>query len=229
MFVMISPDLTADLKASQKDLDDALLSLGADSTVMLLSQFDGFVAGLACCPELVGPSEWLPVVLGEPDDDAPVFESEDHAGRVTSLLLIHYNQVLDDLAAGAYAPIYDVDDAADEVMWETWVSGFDQAMKLRADAFIDFYYAADEEAVSCLNMMAALSLIDAGDSDLPSDSVVELSAAAPGLIPRLVDSLYAWRVRHAQPGIPRRSTKIGRNDPCPCGSGKKHKKCCEAA
>ena len=23
-----------------------------------------------------------------------------------------------------------------------------------------------------------------------------------------------------------RSEKIGRNDPCPCGSGKKHKKCC---
>lgn len=23
-------------------------------------------------------------------------------------------------------------------------------------------------------------------------------------------------------------TKIGRNDPCPCGSGKKYKKCCEA-
>jgi hypothetical protein len=25
---------------------------------------------------------------------------------------------------------------------------------------------------------------------------------------------------------PRRSTKIGRNEPCPCGSGKKYKKCC---
>ena len=24
----------------------------------------------------------------------------------------------------------------------------------------------------------------------------------------------------------RREAKIGRNDPCPCGSGKKHKKCC---
>lgn len=23
-------------------------------------------------------------------------------------------------------------------------------------------------------------------------------------------------------------TKVGRNDPCPCGSGKKFKKCCEA-
>ncbi|MDD2433618.1 MAG: SEC-C metal-binding domain-containing protein, partial [Clostridia bacterium] len=25
---------------------------------------------------------------------------------------------------------------------------------------------------------------------------------------------------------PRRVKKIGRNDPCPCGSGKKYKKCC---
>ena len=28
---------------------------------------------------------------------------------------------------------------------------------------------------------------------------------------------------------PRTVTKIGRNDPCPCGSGQKHKKCCGAA
>jgi len=26
-----------------------------------------------------------------------------------------------------------------------------------------------------------------------------------------------------------RSEKIGRNDPCPCGSGKKYKKCCGRA
>jgi preprotein translocase subunit SecA len=23
-----------------------------------------------------------------------------------------------------------------------------------------------------------------------------------------------------------RKTKVGRNDPCPCGSGRKYKKCC---
>jgi uncharacterized protein YecA (UPF0149 family) len=27
----------------------------------------------------------------------------------------------------------------------------------------------------------------------------------------------------------RTSTKVGRNDPCPCGSGKKYKKCCGAS
>ena len=28
---------------------------------------------------------------------------------------------------------------------------------------------------------------------------------------------------------PAKSTKVGRNDACPCGSGKKYKKCCGAA
>ena len=26
--------------------------------------------------------------------------------------------------------------------------------------------------------------------------------------------------------VRREATKVGRNDPCPCGSGKKYKKCC---
>lgn len=26
-----------------------------------------------------------------------------------------------------------------------------------------------------------------------------------------------------------RAARAGRNDPCPCGSGKKHKRCCEGA
>ena len=35
--------------------------------------------------------------------------------------------------------------------------------------------------------------------------------------------------RALNPGQPvAKSTKAGRNDPCPCGSGKKHKKCCGA-
>ncbi|MBW1707552.1 MAG: SEC-C domain-containing protein, partial [Deltaproteobacteria bacterium] len=28
--------------------------------------------------------------------------------------------------------------------------------------------------------------------------------------------------------VKRKGKKIGRNDPCPCGSGKKYKKCCGA-
>lgn len=33
--------------------------------------------------------------------------------------------------------------------------------------------------------------------------------------------------RLLNPSVPKRTEiKIGRNDPCPCGSGKKYKKCC---
>ncbi|MBQ7376919.1 MAG: preprotein translocase subunit SecA [Clostridia bacterium] len=35
--------------------------------------------------------------------------------------------------------------------------------------------------------------------------------------------------KSAAPKRPARSQKVGRNDPCPCGSGKKYKKCCGAA
>ena len=32
----------------------------------------------------------------------------------------------------------------------------------------------------------------------------------------------------SQAPLVRAAPKVGRNDPCPCGSGKKHKKCCLA-
>jgi SEC-C motif-containing protein len=38
-----------------------------------------------------------------------------------------------------------------------------------------------------------------------------------------------WRfVSAITPPATRGAEKVGRNDPCPCGSGKKHKKCCGA-
>jgi SEC-C motif-containing protein len=45
------------------------------------------------------------------------------------------------------------------------------------------------------------------------------------------DNQGAWQVTGGQTNPkpePRRVVKVGRNDPCPCGSGKKYKKCCGA-
>jgi SEC-C motif-containing protein len=40
-------------------------------------------------------------------------------------------------------------------------------------------------------------------------------------------SWYFWDGKLVGPGpVRREGPKVGRNDPCPCGSGKKHKKCC---
>ena len=51
------------------------------------------------------------------------------------------------------------------------------------------------------------------------------AAAAPqGSIPEMVEEMPS-----APALVPLRAEhKVGRNDPCPCGSGKKYKKCCGA-
>ncbi len=42
-----------------------------------------------------------------------------------------------------------------------------------------------------------------------------------------------WRFKEGAAGeqeqVRREGAKVGRNDPCPCGSGRKHKKCCARA
>ena len=50
-----------------------------------------------------------------------------------------------------------------------------------------------------------------------------------GLFSRLKDVWYYVDGKVITPGTVRNTgPKIGRNDPCPCGSGKKYKKCCGA-
>jgi len=51
---------------SDDELDqlDVLLLSHTDEDGMLLSEFDGFCAGLIVCPEMIMPGEWLPCVWG---------------------------------------------------------------------------------------------------------------------------------------------------------------------
>lgn len=64
------------------------------------------------------------------------------------------------------------------------------------------------------------------------ETEVELSPFIPAAEPPATRAGYLReRRRHRQerpapPSPPARGPKVGRNDPCPCGSGKKYKKCC---
>jgi hypothetical protein len=66
--------------------------------------------------------------------------------------------------------------------------------------------------------------------DLMADILAELpSWEHNGWSPREAAELRGEHPGGAQPGGGRKEAKVGRNDPCPCGSGKKFKKCCGAA
>jgi len=56
------------------------------------------------------------------------------------------------------------------------------------------------------------------------ESYEELAGAVPDEIGDHVDALL--EILDPPKPIPAVSKKVGRNDPCPCGSGQKHKRCC---
>jgi len=60
-----------------------------------------------------------------------------------------------------------------------------------------------------------------------TDTVSRMAAAESGEdAPQLQSRPEARPPGEKQKTIVREGEKVGRNDPCPCGSGKKYKKCC---
>jgi uncharacterized protein len=214
-----------------KLLEKQLASLN-DNEAMLLTELDGFLAGILVCPDLIMPGEWLPMVWGGMNKEAaPVFENTKQVEQLVELIMERYNAVAADLQRGFghYEPLFDVDTRHDEVLWEIWIDGFDTALQLRPEAWAELR-ASDADTCGALAGLVALVQIGRGESTLPKEQVDDLTAKAPDLIPHYVETLNAWRVSQQVAGQVRAETpnfgKVGRNEPCPCGSGKKYKRCC---
>ena len=214
-----------------KQLDEELLALGEET--MLLEELDGFIAGLLVCPELIKPGDWLPIVWNRDSaDQQPVFEDLDHVNRVLGLVMEHYNDVARTLMENPdrYSPLFAIDKRNDDVLWELWIEGFEKAVALRPAAWKTFL-DADGDTVAAMSGMLMLAAIARRDEEVKDHDTA--SATAPDKIADWVVNLNEWRLANYQPmqsidprGGSASRKKVGRNDPCPCGSGKKYKKCC---
>lgn len=214
-----------------KQLDEELLALGEET--MLLEELDGFIAGLLVCPELIKPGDWLPIVWNrDRADQQPVFEDLDHVNRVLGLVMEHYNDVARTLMENPdrYSPLFAIDKRNDDVLWELWIEGFEKAVALRPAAWKAFL-DADGDTVAAMSGMLMLAAIARRDEEVKDHDTA--SATAPDRIADWVVNLNEWRLANYQPmqsidprGGSASRKKVGRNDPCPCGSGKKYKKCC---
>lgn len=218
--------MSGSLSKSLQKLDDFLSSEAVDEDAMLLSELDGFLAGVVVCPDLIQPSEWLPAIWGK---EAPVFDSQDQAQSVIGLIMEHYNDVIRQLDRGRYRPIYDFD-VDDSVFWEIWVEGFWRAMRLRPEAWRSLAQNQDDDLQRALFVLGRLAELATHPDDFePMEIDQELEDCAPDLIPSHVEILHQTRLAQANPfttSANENFANVGRNDPCPCGSGKKFKKCC---
>jgi uncharacterized protein len=222
------------LTESEFDRLSSMLERFSDS--MNLEQIDGFLAALICGPEIVRPSEYLPVIWG----DDMVIEDTSNAQTVLqdflSLINRHWNFIADTLYSGdAFLPFL-IEDENGLSHANDWATGFLRGMEFHQEqwaALLD-----DEQHGGWLVPILALAHEHDPDPEMrpykePISAeareklIVGAAAGVTGIYryfeaQRLVEKeLYgdATTFRRAMP-------KIGRNDPCPCGSGKKFKHCC---
>jgi len=220
--------MTGTLSKNLQKLDAFLVSEAVDDEAMLLTTLDGFLTGLVVCPELIMPSEWMPQVWGEGD---PVFDTEKQAEMIMGLIMGHYNDIVRDLDRGQCRPVYDIDFDG-SLLWEIWIDGFWQALMLRPEAMVAFDQNEDRDFQAALFALTRLQEIATTPSAKlePMDIDAELVQQAADYIPHAALTLHRMR-KHMQenpfaPPANENMPKTGRNDSCPCGSGKKFKKCC---
>jgi uncharacterized protein len=208
---------------------------------MTIEALDGYLTAMAIGPTTVPPSYWLPGVWGPSEDHAPKFETMDHAQHILGLILRNMNGIIASLEndPDAFEPVFgfsrfDGDDH-EYIDGEAWAMGFMHGLMLiRMDWQALFDSEEGREALEPIRLMGALDLpdevLDVVDTPQQREVLTKQFPASVAAIYRFwLPYRLAVHERKLATTIQRTESKVGRNDPCPCGSGKKFKKCCGAA
>jgi len=222
-----------------EELDQFLLSDALSDEGMTLDSLDGYLTAIVVGPTTVMPSRWLPRIGGPEKDDAPEFESLEQAQRIIDLIMRHMNGIVESLQhdPDAFEPLFSERHYQGRayIDGEMWAHGFIDGIALnRAD-----WQPLFDDASAC-EALHPLRLLGADEVSAEEDALTRTPAQRESLarqIPAGVAAIYRfwlpWREailqRTVATTIQRNQPKVGRNDPCPCGSGQKFKKCCGAA
>jgi uncharacterized protein len=201
--------------------------VASDSQTKCLEWADGFLTALAVGPVRLPPSEYLPAILGS-SPTGTLFDTPEHDAYVAELLARK-------LATAARV-------LRDDDELEPWITG--DIAELRGALWAQGYLAGIEK---CKDAWQPLI----GQRQLAERLIVPVVVLLPDLdeiagtnlsperrwelIRELPEFLTAtWVFWHGEDHpllhIQReRAQKVGRNEPCLCGSGKKFKRCCGAA
>jgi uncharacterized protein len=216
-------------RLSEAELDRLNTFLEAlEDGVINVEMLDGFFTALLSGPELVPISEVLPEVWGENFE----FESEVQAAEITELVTRHWNSVAKALLISmqdpdSYEPVL-FEDEEGFVPGNAWACGFMMGVDMRRDMWdplID-----DDESAWTLAPMLMLAHEDDPDPELRPPPI-EADAREELIDDMITAAVFIYK--HFEPQrrevvapIRREGAKVGRNDPCPCGSGRKYKQCC---
>ena len=220
-----------------------------------LVMLDGYLCGVIVQPTLHDAVEWLPRVYDVEGRPLPEGTDEAWRERTTALVVKRYQALNRELAEdGSFEPVIaldeppDADDARDDEACDDeddesddfsevsrplapWVSGF----LLACEAFPALIDRDDDEVQVAFAHIWRHAPAHTDDDrefvaemarEVPLDSVDDAIDDLVGAVATLDELTREERYRVET--VRRDAPKPGRNDPCPCGSGRKYKQCCGA-
>ena len=216
---------------------------------MSLEGLDGFFSALIAGPAVVMPSEYLPLVWG----DAPDWDTVEQARTGLDNVMRFWNHIVwrleqpipDDPGPEGMALLPCVafpepeDPAGDDSfagMPEdfpfgiVWANGFLHAVRMRVEEW-DKWVGRNSELGADLGMIVDLAGEAADEPDPDGNEPLGLQERLQtwAMLPYILQQMNCQRQADMRPQTLRREAVPGRNDACPCGSGRKFKKCCGGA
>jgi uncharacterized protein len=250
-----APPSRGAVAASEQDLSDAefaeldelLAAIPEPLEPLDAVMLDGFIAGVLVQPELIDAERWLPHVFdagghrwGESEPGPEQLRARELIARRCAAM----NRSLAEF--GGFDPLILEPDEADEAEAAAkpeapeelpdpitrailpWVAGFEFAASI-----LPGLYALDDDAVATtLTRLYRFLPAESAEEEATAELLAKerplptLDAAIEELIV-CVAELYDLTApaRYQVETVRRATPKVGRNDPCPCGSGRKYKVC----
>jgi len=194
---------------------------------------DGYFVALICGPDMVLPSEYLPHVLGEEFE----FDDSDQAGDIIELLMRHWNTIAVEMLRTVsephvYLPVL-LEDADGVARANDWAKGFMHGVQMRPDGWRELIDSEERGGLAIPIMMLA----NEDDPDpsmrpppMDGEKRQEVIAEMIAGVTRIYRHFEQQRRSPVRPPVAaslrREGRKVGRNEACPCGSGRKYKHCC---
>ncbi len=234
-----------------KDLSKFLSYAANQDEALTLNGLHGFLFGLAGIPGVIAPTEWLPRIFGE---GMQAVDDEKEGKRLLNSLFSAYIRIAKQNQDGALAFPFEESsiESKDIQRIREWTYGLFRAISLQPKVWgitgkIDKSNNDASEMTACAAIIMGIVLPEEIPNLFPSTRAksiylgfnpVEIETKLFNLLPkaaaRILEHATASRTGLKPLGAGKATgsaeshqiVKVGRNDPCPCGSGMKHKKCC---
>lgn len=204
-------------------------------------ELQGFLFALASAPDLVRPSEWMPEIFGGVEAE---YASLEEMQTVVGAIMALYNEVNGAVFAGSPALPADcafrpdvLANLDDDAPVSEWARGFIHGHQWLEASWEDgIPEDLDEEFGAVIMTLSFFASRRFAESLLAETGKADLEAFATTIRRLFPDAMESYAllgrtiadaVRTAAEPV-QAVAKPGRNDPCPCGSGRKYKKCCGA-